>query len=257
MRAAICDICPMKDDDPEKRIRELERELADVTRGAQTPPSSAPRGGFGTPSYDTGFTPARRGPTLHWYTVVMLVVMGLSILTGLVAIIRAMAVSDAPRSIRGGGAPNTSIAPTAVPRGGELRATGNGETRTIACNDGKLTFTGYNSKYVVTGHCAGLVVGGYNNNVTVDSADTLESTGYGNTITDHACNNATIKLTSYGIAFNGTGHCASVAISSYDNKVTVDSVDTVIVSGYHNNVTYHQGAPKVTDSGYDNNIHQG
>jgi hypothetical protein len=245
----------MKDDDPEKRIRELERELADVKRGSQTPPGSAPRGGFGAPSYDTAFTPPRRGPTLHWYTVLMLVVMALSILTGLVAIIRVMAVSDAPRSVRGGGA--SISGPTAVPQGGELRVTGNNETRTIACNDGKLTFTGFDSKYVVSGHCAGLIVGGYNNDVTVDSADTLESTGYGNTITDHACNNATVKLSSYGIAFNATGRCTSVAISSYDNKVTVDSVETVTVSGYNNNVTYHQGTPKVTDSGYANNIHQG
>ena len=31
----------------------------------------------------------------------------------------------------------------------------------------------------------------------------------------------------------------------------------VIVFGYNNNVTYHSGAPKVTDSGYSNNIQQG
>lgn len=83
------------------------------------------------------------------------------------------------------------------------------------------------------------------------------STGYGNTITDHACNNANVKLSAYGIAFNGAGHCATLAISSYDNKVTVDSVDTIAVSGYNNTVSYHSGAPKITNSGYDNNIRQG
>ena len=113
------------------------------------------------------------------------------------------------------------------------------------------------NKYVVTGHCASLTVGGYNNNVTVESADTLESTGYGNTIIDQLCNNANVKLSAYGIAFNATGHCAGVTISSYDNKVTVDSVDSIIVSGYNNNVTYHSGSPKVTDSGSSNNIQQG
>ncbi|MGZ4584104.1 MAG: DUF3060 domain-containing protein [Mycobacterium sp.] len=233
----------MDDGDPEKRIRELERELADVTRGAPSPP------------YTADVPPPRRKPRFHWYTVVMLVVMVLSVITGLVAIVRVMALSDAPKTVRGAG--TTTVGPTAVPQGGELRVTGNNESRTIACNDGTLTFTGFDSKYVVTGHCAGLTVGGFNNNVTVDSADTLEATGYGSTITDHACTNATVKLSSYGIAFNATGHCTTLTISSYDNRVTVDSVDTITVSGYNNTVTYHSGAPKITDSGYDNNIQQG
>lgn len=253
----------MKDDDPEKRIRELEHGLFDVTRGAHNPPytesapytSSPSRGGFGTPSYDFGATTPRRTPALPWYTIVMLVVMALSILTVVAAVVRAMVVSNGSATIRGG-ATSRSV-PTAVPQGGELRVNDNSQGRTIACNDGKLTFTGYGSKYVVTGHCASVIVGGYNNNVTVGSADTLESTGYGNTITDQSCNNAAVKLSAYGIAFNATGHCTSVAISSYNNKVTVDSVDTVTVSGYNNTVTYHSGGPRVTDSGYDNDIHQG
>jgi hypothetical protein len=76
-------------------------------------------------------------------------------------------------------------------------------------------------------------------------------------VTNHASNNGTLKASSYGIAFNVTGHCASLAISSYNNKVTVDSVDAITVSGYGNTITYHSGKPKVTDSGYDNNIQQG
>jgi hypothetical protein len=59
------------------------------------------------------------------------------------------------------------------------------------------------------------------------------------------------------LAFDVTGHCASIAISSYDNHVTVESVDTVNVSGYNNVVIYHSGTPKITDSGYSNNIQQG
>jgi hypothetical protein len=262
----------MKDDDPEKRIRELERELSDVTRGAQPPPpytesapyaGGSPRGGFGTPSYGYGSPQPRPRPRagLPWYTVLMLVVMVLSILTGVAAVIRAMVASNGPTTIRtgsGGGVTiTTSTGPTAVPHGGDLRVNDANSTRTVACNDGNLTFTGYASKYRVTGHCKSLIVGGYNNNVTVDSADTVESTGYGNTITDKACSNATVKLSAYSIGFNATGHCTSIGISSYDNKVTIDSVDTITVSGYNNVVTYHSGAPRVTDSGFDNTIHQG
>ena len=150
-----------------------------------------------------------------------------------------------------------SNGPTAVHKGGELRVGGSYETKTIACDDGNLTFYGYGSKYSVTGHCASLKVGGYNNNVTVDSADILESSGYGNTVTDRACNNGNLTLSAYGIVFDVTGHCASLTISSYDNKVTVDSVDSINVSGYNNTVTFHSGAPRITDSGYSNNIQQG
>jgi hypothetical protein len=131
------------------------------------------------------------------------------------------------------------------------------EGRTIACNDGKLTLYGTSSDYLITGHCASLTVGGYNNKVTVDSADTLESTGSSNTATVHACNNGNLTLSSYGIKFNVTGHCASLAISSYHNNVTVDSVDTINVSGYDNVVAYHSGTPKITDSGNNNNIQRG
>ncbi|HSS23103.1 MAG TPA: DUF3060 domain-containing protein [Mycobacterium sp.] len=53
-----------------------------------------------------------------------------------------------------------------------------------------------------------------------------------------------------------TGHSANLNIFSYDNKVTVDSADTINISGYNNTVTYHSGAPKITDSGYSNTIHQ-
>ncbi|MEE6179428.1 DUF3060 domain-containing protein [Mycobacterium sp. 050134] len=242
----------MKDDDPENRIRELERELADVTRGARTRAERTPTA---TPSYDFAVPAPRRVPAMRWYTLVVLAVMVLSIIAGLVAVIRAMIASNGPTSIPSG-APSHS-GPTAVPPGGDLRLTGNNETKTVACNDGKLTIAGFNNKYVLSGHCAALMLSGYNNNVTLDGTDALESTGYGNAITDHACSNAAVKLMSYGIVFNATGHCTSVAIASYGDNVTVDSVDTVTVGGYNNTVTYRSGAPAVTDSGYDNAIHHG
>jgi hypothetical protein len=46
-------------------------------------------------------------------------------------------------------------------------------------------------------------------------------------------------------------------VSAYDNRVHVDSADTVDVSGYRNAVTYHSGSPKVTQSGYDIVVKQG
>jgi hypothetical protein len=260
----------MKDDDPEKRIRELEQQLADVTRNPQSPPpytestpyTSGPTypGGAtyqGAPPYGFGAPPPRRRKTFPWSLVVVVLVFVLPTIVSLVAFFaRSTSGSSTPR-FNGGRTTTTSSGPTAVPQGGELRVGGSGDTKTIACDDGALTLYGTGTKYSVTGHCASLIVGGYNNNVTVDSADTVESTGYGNTVTNGACNNGTVKLSSYGITFNVTGHCATLAISSYQNKVTVDSVDNIVVSGYENNITYHSGKPKVTDSGYSNNIQQG
>ena len=263
----------MKDDDPEKRIRELERELADTTRAAPSPPytenapytgnapytANAPYTGdamyTGSSPYGLGFPPPRRRARFPWLlvTIVLLAVV-VPIIMSLVSTfgnLKRSTFSNGPRTT----APSNSA--TAVPQGGELRVGGNMETRTVACNDGNLTLYGYNSKYSVTGHCASLTAGGYDNNVTVDSADTLESSGYGNTVTDHACNNGNLKLSAYGIQFDVTGHCASLTISSYQNKVKVESVDSINVSGYDNIVTYHSGAPKITDTGQSNTIQQG
>jgi hypothetical protein len=299
----------MKDDDPEKRIRELERELADMTRPPQSAPPytgdaspytsdtpapavdapytanpyagnapyAAPNQSFTSdpppsypppsypanppyagnapyvrdPSWGVDFRPPRRrsGARFSW----IIVVIALAIFAPAIMSLVSHFAASKSRSSFGSGA-TASNGPTAVPQGGELRVGGNSEGRTIACNDGKLTLYGYNSDYLITGHCASLTVGGYSNTVKVDTADTLESTGYNNTAIVHACNNGNLTLSSYGIKFNVTGHCASLAISSYDNNVTVDSVDSINVSGYDNVVTYHSGSPKISDSGNNNKV---
>ncbi|OBI95731.1 hypothetical protein A5660_09585 [Mycobacterium alsense] len=249
----------MKDDDPEKRIRELEQQLADVSQNPQSQPTytegtaypDGPAYSSGSP-YGFDFPPLRRRKSYTW----LLLVVALAFLGPIIISLITHFVRPTPHETSGPRTP-ASAGPTAVPQGGELRVGGNMGSRTIACNDGNLTLYGYGTTYTVTGHCAALTVGGYNNIVTVDGADALESTGYGNTVTDKACNNATLKLSSYGITFNVTGHCDGLAITSYDNKVTVDSVDAITVSGYNNDVAYHSGTPKVTDSGYSNNIRQG
>jgi hypothetical protein len=221
----------MKDDDPEKRILELDGGLADVTRGFQ-PPRRKSRSSLVAAVVVLGFL----APTIGSLAVFV-------------------ATSDEGRSTPG--ATDSSTDPSGVPPGGELRVGGIAETKTIACNDGKLTLDGQSTDYSITGHCASLTVAGYNNHVTVDSAYALESTGHGNGVTVLACNNGNLKLSSYGIKFDVTGHCASVAISSFGNNVSVESVDRINVSGDSNVVTYHSPAPKITDSGHLNNIHQG
>jgi hypothetical protein len=103
---------------------------------------------------------------------------------------------------------------------------------------GDLTLPGFNSTFHVTGHCAGLTVSGFDNRVTIDSADTVKITSYGNTV-------------------SVSGHVASLDVSLYNNQVRVESADTINVSGYSNTVTYHSGTPDVTKSGYDITVGQG
>ncbi|OBI85391.1 DUF3060 domain-containing protein [Mycobacterium sp. 1245805.9] len=269
----------MKDDDPEKRIRELEQQLADVTRPPQTPtpytggetytenpPPYTGGATYSAPTYSSGPTYPGGGPfpwgapqprrrSYPWYLVLVLLAVVVPIIISLVMMFTRSSIGSSIS--RGGAGRTTSSGPTSVPWGGELRVSDNSQARTISCNNGKLTLAAYDSKYVVTGHCASLTVGGYDNNVTVDNADAIESTGYSNVVRVQTCNDGNLKISSYGNDFNVAGHCAGLAISSYNNKVNLESVDAITVSGYSNNVTYHTGTPKITNSGYDNNIQQG
>jgi hypothetical protein len=300
----------MKDDDLEKRIRELERELADMNRPPQSispytgdaspytsdppspavdapytanpyaanPPYTAPNQSFTSdppPSYPAnppyaGNAPFvgdpkwgayfYRRPRRIWLWQILWIIIAIGGLATYLVVSRNAGLAR-NRAILGSAptasTPAASYGPTGVPLGGELRVGGNMEGRTVDCNGGKLTLVGTNTDYYVTGKCASLTVGGFSNTVRVDSIDAVESSGYNNTVTLQACNNGALTLSSYGIKFNVAGHCASLAISSYNNEVTVDSVDSINISGYNNVVTYHTGKPTVTDSGYSNNIQQG
>ena len=54
-----------------------------------------------------------------------------------------------------------------------------------------------------------------------------------------------------------TGHCAAVTVSGIENVITVDSVDTIGVSGFDNRVTYRSGDPDVSTSGQSNVVERG
>jgi hypothetical protein len=242
---------------------------------AANPPYTAPNQSFTSdppPSYPAnppyaGNAPYVRDPTWNayffrrprriWLLQILWIIIVIAVAAIYLVVSRNAGLSR-NRAILGStptaSTPTASNGPSAVPQGGELRVGGNNEGRTVDCSGGKLTLYGTNTDYYVTGHCGSLIVGGYSNTVRVESIDTLESTGYNNTATVGACNNGALTLSSYAIKFNVTGHCASLAISSYSNNVTVDSVDSINVSGYDNVVTYHSGSPKISDSGNNNNI---
>jgi len=261
------------DDDPEKRIRELER-------GYSEPTPVAPAW-----DYRPGFTRPPGRPPVRWSW--WFVVVGLVVLVPVVLAISGL--SQVWKNIAGGAFGGGTIT---VARGGTLNVGGNNENKTIACNDGSLTLSENNSTIRVVGHCASLTMLGFDSHLSIESTDTLQVSGFNNVITEAGCgdgkltlssyNNAlsvgghcasltvasygnriqadsidAIAVTNYGNRFTVTRHCGSIQVSAYDNQLQVDSVDTVDVSGYGDTVTYHSGSPKVTQSGYDITVKQG
>jgi uncharacterized protein (DUF2345 family) len=268
----------MKSDDPEERIRELERELADVQAGAYRPPVVE------SSVYDPSFAaPPRR--TLWPYLIGALILVPIGLV---IAVVLHLLTSGGGTSGQSGG----NAGPVSVSQGGALTLAGNGENQAIACNDGSLTLSANNSTFNVTGHCAGLKVTGFHDHVTVENADAVVVAGYSDTMSDAACNNGSVTLSGYNNDVTVAGHCASLTSSDYGNRMRADSVDTVVVSnygntltlsghsgsltismynnqvqvdtadkidvsGYSNVVTYHSGSPKITQTGYDITVKQG
>jgi hypothetical protein len=54
-----------------------------------------------------------------------------------------------------------------------------------------------------------------------------------------------------------SGHCKSLSVSGVQNKVTVDSVDTIEASGFNNQITFHSGSPSIEKSGDGNVVEKG
>jgi hypothetical protein len=223
-------------DDPEERIRELERPLAEAARASEqggsqpgqnyspgptgAPPPAAPWT-YGGPTF--GSPQQRPSGNRVWWILGTVVVIGVLALAGGIAAFAAHRISGvrsiiatpptisntfSPPSIstnpstsrRNSASPSTS--PPAPP-GAELSVSGINETRTIACNDNIVR------------------VSGVSNLVSI------------------------------------TGHCASLSVSGVQNSITVESVGSIEASGFNNKVTYHSGAPKISNSGGSNVVQQG
>ncbi|KMV20960.1 hypothetical protein ACT16_19310 [Mycobacterium heckeshornense] len=194
-------------EDPEKRIAELERQLAEQTRAAElgsqqisvsrsdeTPrtPPVAPTPASPTPDSSAGFPRWRRsGPLPRWRLVWILVafwVVMIAVGNGVSRIFTHVSHYSSPPSSSTmlpltGGPSASSVAPQPFPseltvgRGGVLSLGGNGRSQTVSCNDGTLNLSGNNNTFTVTGHCLRLQVSGNYTHVTIDSADTIDAGG--------------------------------------------------------------------------------
>jgi Protein of unknown function (DUF3060) len=193
-------------DDPEARIRDLERPLSDMARtsemgaaqpGAYAYPPTLPPITYGP--YPTA-PPIKTASLRGWWIVLAVFAVGAIALAAGVAVVGAHLFSS-----RGSIVSSPSIRPSisrgnpsvtkshaaggstaAAPPGGNLTVTGISQNRTIACNDSVVTVSGITNTVVLTGHCASLSVVGSQNVVTVDAADTIDASGIENQITFHS-----------------------------------------------------------------------
>ncbi|MCV7101847.1 DUF3060 domain-containing protein [Mycobacterium palustre] len=203
-------------DDPEERIRELERPLADTARASELgapPPPPPPPGPTPSPWTYGGplSAPAPKPPSGNriWWILGTFVVVGMIALAGGIAAFAAHQLSGVrstigatptisatfgpPSSTSSSRAPSTTRSKTpkpsaspAPPPGGNVSVSGVNENRTIACNDNVVSVSGVSNTVVITGHCTRLTVSGVQNSITVDSADTIDASGFNNEITYHS-----------------------------------------------------------------------
>ncbi len=71
-----------------------------------------------------------------------------------------------------------------------------------------------------------------------------------------ACTDGAVTVSGIRNTVNITGHCVSVTVSGMNNVVTVDTADTLGASGFDNRVTFHSGSPQIDNTG-SNIVEQG
>jgi hypothetical protein len=237
-------------DDPEKRIRDLERPLADTARASEfgaesgaapyggqsypppppgpVPPAQAP------PPYDygapyAGVSPKPAGGNRLWWILGTLVVIGALALAGGIAAFAANRLSGV-RSIISSSMPST-MQITSSPRSSVRSPTPSGSRG--------ATPTAGPSTVPLPPLGGQLSVSGISENKTV------------------ACNDSVVTVSGISNTIVIVGHCASLTVSGMKNSVTVDSADTIDASGLNNQVTFHSGSPQVSKSGEENVVQQG
>ena len=226
-------------DDPEARIRELERSLNDQASELRTssselggagqygyvdPPAPPPPGSYDTPyppppppgSYGQPHPPPPPGsygmppsyssgsgitfPTMPsksggfragWLFLVIFGVVGIGIAGSVFAFFKtANSISDFSTSFPSisVNVPSPSVGssvPTATV-GAPVSIAGAGEQKKVVCDGGSVNISGVSNTVEITGNCAKLTVSGMQNEVTVDSADTIGASGFNNAVTYHS-----------------------------------------------------------------------
>lgn len=240
----MCDDLRMNpQDDPEARIRDLERPLADraqasemgtqpyTVAGSYPPPyPGAPQTyPVAPPPYSGG--PPSGGPSQTGVVVLVVVVLTLLVVGAGVAIYFANLGSD--------DGPVTAGRPTVAGGGGALD-----RTPEVQVPD--------DMPIVVA---PGLPTGDPN---VVEQAPRGGQLSIAGVEGDKrvACNDSVISVSGVSNTVTITGHCVSVTVSGMDNQVIVENADVISASGFENRVTFRSGEPQINNSG-DNIVERG
>lgn len=92
--------------------------------------------------------------------------------------------------------------------------------------------------------------------ITVDAGGVVSLGGVETTQTI-VCNQGAVNISGVSNTIEIQGTCASVNVSGVENIVTMESAATIDVSGFQNRVTYRGGEPAISRSGSDNVVEQG
>jgi hypothetical protein len=240
-----------RDDDPEARIRELERAMTDQARASElTEPGqgwSSRTPAAGTP-YPTQYTrPPQSSPSQPWppgvpTTAARRMILGFVVLAVIVGPVVAAIVfvtnltgkkhlTFLPPSSNH--QPSVSVAaPTPPQPGDESSVVVNGTT--VQSGPGLVELPPQSDD-----PNRAIQVAGVRGHRTV------------------ACNDRPISISEVSNSVTITGHCATVEVSGIENTVTVDSADKIVTSGMDNHVTYHSGTPEIPDPGRSNTVSRG
>ncbi|MGX9670754.1 DUF3060 domain-containing protein [Mycobacterium sp. HM-7] len=240
-----------RDDDPEARIRELERAMSDQARASElTEPgqawsSRAPAAG--TP-YPTQYSrlpqsrPAQPWPSGVPTTAARRMILGVVVLAVIVGPVVAAIVfvtnltgkkHTTFRPPSPGQQPSISVAVPAPPQSGdESSVVVNGTT--VLSGPGLVELPPQSDD-----PNRPIQVAGVRGHRTV------------------ACNDRRINISGVSNSVTITGHCSTVEVSGIENSVTVDSADKIVTSGMDNHVTYHSGNPEIPDPGRSNTVSRG
>lgn len=197
-------------DDPEARIRELERPLTNqaytselgVSHGYASPPSPPPPMPPMADTISFGTTRPRSTGRVWWIVIAAFIlgvvglVVGILVYFGNVSSRSTVTFSTRPSMYGGDGSfpqvpsrePEISVEPSTsiAPRDGRLSVSGVGKQETIECNDSDISVSGMSNTVVLIGHCANVTVSGVKNVVTVDTSDTISASGFENQVTYHS-----------------------------------------------------------------------
>jgi hypothetical protein len=239
------------EDDPEARIRELERPLTDQARsselgagqstsgGAYIPPPApaynapdytAPTYGapppYGT-QYPAPYPAPRRKVSggIPWLVFGLIAVVFVAIAAGFIVFTTRMAGFTTPddSGVSGGSGSIDipSIPSIEIPRIPAPPGAPGAEPEVISPPPG-----------------GEVSVSGIENNKTV------------------VCNDGSVNISGIRNTVNITGHCVKVTVSGMNNIITVDNADAIGASGFDNRITFHSGEPQI-DSTDSNIVEQG